>query len=138
MYRKREIRDRSKNCHGRCCPRQVLGKLIGEDSARHRLVEVEVVIQSSMREGSSPASNLPSVESAEREPSSAVANEEQKSGGVFSGKGGQGTRTPVTTTAAAEEGYQLPEGHLGRLLGNERLAHEILVNPEFQVSVGLG
>ncbi|CAN0056063.1 unnamed protein product, partial [Scytosiphon promiscuus] len=30
-------------------------------------------------------------------------------------------------------GYQLPDGRLGRLLGNERLAHEILVNPDFQI-----
>lgn len=101
-----------------------------------------------MREGSSPAFNPPSAESSERDISSGAAagkgGEEQKSIGVFSGGGGQGTRTPVTSTSAAEsgasrlEGYLLPEGHLGRLLGNERLAHEILVNPEFQVSVGSG
>ncbi|CAN0158629.1 unnamed protein product [Pylaiella littoralis] len=29
--------------------------------------------------------------------------------------------------------FQLPDGRLGRLLGNERLAHEILVNPDFQI-----
>eukprot|EP00752_Nemacystus_decipiens_P012115 g10740.t1 len=29
--------------------------------------------------------------------------------------------------------YRLPDGRLGRLLGNERLAHEILVNPDFQI-----
>ncbi|CAM9380192.1 unnamed protein product, partial [Ectocarpus sp. 8 AP-2014] len=30
-------------------------------------------------------------------------------------------------------GYRLPDGRLGRLLGNEQLAHEILVNPDFQI-----
>lgn len=29
--------------------------------------------------------------------------------------------------------FKLPDGQLGRLLGNERLAHEILVNPDFKV-----
>ncbi|CAN0342137.1 unnamed protein product, partial [Ectocarpus fasciculatus] len=29
--------------------------------------------------------------------------------------------------------YRLPDGRLGRLLGNEQLAHEILVNPDFQI-----
>eukprot|EP00903_Cladosiphon_okamuranus_P008385 g8062.t1 len=41
-------------------------------------------------------------------------------GGAGSGWGGGGD-------------YRLPDGRLGRLLANERLAHEILVNPDFQI-----
>lgn len=69
-----------------------------------------------------------------------------------SGKGSDNRSTPndgTSATKAATTGagggagsgggggrggdYRLPDGRLGRLLGNERLAHEILVNPDFQV-----
>lgn len=39
------------------------------------------------------------------------------------------------TRRAVDEAYRLPEGQLGLLLVNEQLAHEILVNPEFQARV---
>lgn len=49
------------------------------------------------------------------------AGERRESGGEKIGRGEGGGE------------FKLPDGQLGRLLGNERLAHEILVNPDFKV-----
>lgn len=57
-------------------------------------------------------------------------------GGVPSNRGVSGENNAGAGTGDGAA-YRLPEGQLGRLLGNERLAHEILVNPEFQVPTAL-
>lgn len=60
-------------------------------------------------------------------------SESRGAGGVAGDKGAASAAGEGKGGGGGVGGYRLPEGQLGRFLGNERLAHEILVNPEFQV-----
>ncbi|CAM9389791.1 unnamed protein product, partial [Ectocarpus sp. 13 AM-2016] len=54
-------------------------------------------------------------------------------GGSASKAAGPVPAAAVPASAGTGGDYRLPDGRLGRLLGNEQLAHEILVNPDFQI-----
>ena len=129
---------------------------MGHERASLSLQEVEETVDADMGGGDSSADHSPSSAIEEREGDDASDRGARQGsptkragfmlGGERQGTGGRATAaapaasgatgmevTEETTGEGEERGYRLPDGQLGRLLGNERLAHEILVNPEFQV-----
>ncbi|CAN0217260.1 unnamed protein product, partial [Ectocarpus sp. 12 AP-2014] len=140
--------------------KRALEHLIGPERASNSLQEVELAVQADLREQMPPSSPPPPSSSppaatavagvaaaaatatplSKNETNTTTTNTRSSAtvGDVTGGGSASKAAGPVPAAAApASAGrggnYRLPDGRLGRLLGNEQLAHEILVNPDFQI-----
>lgn len=146
--------------------RRALEHLIGPERASNSLQEVELAVQADLREQMPPSTPPPPSSSppaataatgvaatattatpvSKNDTNNTTTNTRSSTavGDVTEGGSASNAAGPVPAAAAAPASagrggdYRLPDGRLGRLLGNEQLAHEILVNPDFQVHEGGG